>query len=238
MIISFELVKKSLQAKGSKMGRYFKNDPLGTHDSLTSPAMNLLLLSWGAHKAFTRVRPHSARVVHSTSYSDVTSRGRPDFGPYVSFPDVLLRPGVRRTSLVRLIRTQRRCNVFSTSATNNDVRKTYVRAQIKSSSRRLWTSCRVGPVKHVMLSLMASLVSLFYGCPPHTLDQDALQRIGLHGVDDRVEFYMCTKQKKKQVKKIKKDIRSIGNCDVMDQNGPRIRVEQAKTIQTHTLPFM
>ena len=42
---------------------------------------------------------HSARVVHSTSYSDVTSRGRPNLGPYVSCPDVLLRPGVRiRTS--------------------------------------------------------------------------------------------------------------------------------------------
>ena len=54
---------------------------------------------------------HSARVVHSTSYSDVTSRGRPDMGPYVGFRDVLLRPGVW------------------------------------SSSRRLWTSCRVGETR-------------------------------------------------------------------------------------------
>ena len=40
---------------------------------------------------------HSARVVHSTSYSDVTLRGRPNLGPNESFPDVLLRPSVRRT---------------------------------------------------------------------------------------------------------------------------------------------
>ena len=50
--------------------------------------------------------PHSERVVHSTSHSDVTLRGRPSFGPYVSLPDVLLRPGVRRnldtTSMQRL----------------------------------------------------------------------------------------------------------------------------------------
>ena len=32
-----------------------------------------------------------------TSYSDVTSRGRPTLGPYESFPDVILRPVVRRT---------------------------------------------------------------------------------------------------------------------------------------------
>ena len=87
---------------------------------------------------------HLARVAHSTSYSDVMSRGRPNLGPYVSFPDVLLRPGVRITPFVRPIRTRRRCNVFSTSATNTDVRKTYVRALIRSSSRRSWTSCRVG----------------------------------------------------------------------------------------------
>ena len=55
---------------------------------------------------------HSARVVHSTSLSDATLRGRPTLGPYESFPDVLLRPVVRRTSFVRQIRTRRRCNVF------------------------------------------------------------------------------------------------------------------------------
>ena len=49
----------------------------------------------------------TARVVHSTSYSDVTSRGRPNLGPYVIFPDVLIRPGVRRTSFVRPIRPRR-----------------------------------------------------------------------------------------------------------------------------------
>ena len=50
---------------------------------------------------------HSARVVHSTSHSVVTLRERPTLGPYESFPDVLLRPGVRRTYLVRPIRTRR-----------------------------------------------------------------------------------------------------------------------------------
>ena len=40
-----------------------------------------------------RLVSHSARVVHSTSYSDVTSRGRPALGPYESFPDVLIRRG-------------------------------------------------------------------------------------------------------------------------------------------------
>ena len=55
---------------------------------------------------------HSARVVLSTSYSDVTSRWRPNLGPYVSFPDVILRPGVRRTLFVRPIRTRRRCDIF------------------------------------------------------------------------------------------------------------------------------
>ena len=85
---------------------------------------------------------HSARVVHSTSYSDVTSR--PSLGPYVSFLDVLLRPGVRRTSSVGRIKTRRQYDVVFASATNKDVRKTYVRAQIRSSSQRPWTSCRVG----------------------------------------------------------------------------------------------
>ena len=87
---------------------------------------------------------HSARVVHSTSFSDVTSRGWPNLGPFVSFPDVLLRPGVRRTLFQRATRTWRRCNVLSTSAKNKDVRKTYIRAQIRSSSWRPCTSFRVG----------------------------------------------------------------------------------------------
>ena len=87
---------------------------------------------------------HSARIVHGTSYSDVTSRERPNLGPYVNFLDTCLRPSVRRTSFVRSIRTPRRCDVFSTSATSKDVPKTYVCAQIRSSSRRPLTSCRGG----------------------------------------------------------------------------------------------
>ena len=95
---------------------------------------------------------HSASVVHSTSYSDVTSRGRPNLGPYVSFPDVLLRSGVRRTLFVRSIRTWRRWDVFYTSATNKDVRKTYIWAQIRSSFRRSGTSCRLNCVSDCTIS--------------------------------------------------------------------------------------
>ena len=65
---------------------------------------------------------HSAMVVHSTSHSDLTFRGRPTLGPHKSLPDVIVRLGVRRTQFARQARTRRRCNVFSTSATNKDVR--------------------------------------------------------------------------------------------------------------------
>ena len=102
------------------------------------------------------VLTHSARVIHNTFYSDVTSRGRPNLGPYVSFPDVLLRPDVRRTSFVRPIRTRRREDVFSTSATNKDVPKTYARAQISSSSRRPMTSCRVGYPNNYSITKMGN----------------------------------------------------------------------------------
>ena len=98
--------------------------------------------------------PHSARVVNSTSLSDVTLWGPPTLGPYERFPDVLLRPDIRRTLFVRLIRTRRRCNVFSTSATNKEFRKTYIRAQNRTSAQRPWTSCRVGiPVMEPPISI-------------------------------------------------------------------------------------
>ena len=66
---------------------------------------------------------YQKHVVNSTSYLDVTSRGRPNLYPYVSFPDVLLRTGVRLTLFVRSIRTRRRSDVLSTSATNRDAGK-------------------------------------------------------------------------------------------------------------------
>ena len=46
-------------------------------------------------------RSHLARVVHSTSYSDLTLRGRPTFGPYESNSDALFCP-VKRNLYVRL----------------------------------------------------------------------------------------------------------------------------------------
>ena len=101
------------------------------------------------HRFCLITQTHSVRVVHSTSYSDATLRGRPTLGPYKKiFPDVLLRPVVRRTLYVRPIRTRRWCNVFSTSATNKDVRKTFIRAQSRASAQRPWTSCRVGRFSH------------------------------------------------------------------------------------------
>ena len=55
-------------------------------------------LGIGAKKrCFLADMTHSAKVVHGTSFSDVTLRGRPTLGPYKSFQDVFLRPGVRRT---------------------------------------------------------------------------------------------------------------------------------------------
>ena len=83
---------------------------------------------------------HSARVVHSTSLSDVTLRGRPLFGPYKSQftsrrPYNVIRTSVSdATSMPRLFY----------AATNKDVRKTFIRAQSRTSAQRPWTSCRVG----------------------------------------------------------------------------------------------
>ena len=111
-------------------------------------------------------------------FSDVTSRGRPYLGPCVSFPDVFLRPGVRRTSFVRPSRTRRREDVFSTSATNKDVRKTYAWAQIRSSSRRPMTSCRVG----------RSLDHQFYTFPDIEKCYENVRKAG--DIKSTLEFYV------------------------------------------------
>ena len=74
---------------------------------------------------------HSARVVHRTSHSDVTSRGRPALGPYVSFPDVLYVPAsVERHSYVRFGR-----DVGATS---------FLRPQRKRTSGKLTHGPKVG----------------------------------------------------------------------------------------------
>ena len=89
------------------------------------------------------VPPDSARVVHSTSHSDVTLKGRPTSDPYESFPGVSYVLASIERNFVRPTRTRRRCNVFSTSVTNKEVRKSSIRTQGMASAERLLTSCRV-----------------------------------------------------------------------------------------------
>ena len=64
-------------------------------EHLSEYVMHVSLLLDLSHYAIYVTSP-SARVVLSTSYSDVTSRGRPNLGPYVSFPDVRIRRGRRK----------------------------------------------------------------------------------------------------------------------------------------------
>ena len=73
---------------------------------------------------------HSARVIHSTSHSDVALRGRPTFGPYDSFADVLLRIGIRR--------------MLFYVCDKKGLQKTFICSQSRVSAQRRWASCRVG----------------------------------------------------------------------------------------------
>ena len=73
-----------------------------------------------------------------------TSRGRPNLGPYVSFPDVPIRRGRRKdvASMSRPTRTYD--NVLRTPGRKKNVRKTYIWAQfpldVTSEIDALWTT--------------------------------------------------------------------------------------------------
>ena len=90
--------------------------------------------------------------------------GRPTLGPYESYPDVFIRRG-RREDDASTSRPKLTCELRSTDAgTLKDVRKTFIRAQRRSSSQRhdqmrrtMDDPCRVGNLKNDVVAILRKL---------------------------------------------------------------------------------